>query len=118
MKEKMLVKVVATLILEGVGGRLNTTMSRGITPLKRGVTVPEFIATFMAERLVTTYSLHQRSENSWTTSPIMSLNEEPKQVVTYHFVELPASDIGFHAKDLTAEELERDMKHLKKIIYG
>jgi len=118
MKEKMLIKVVATLILEGIGGRLNTTVSRGIMALKRGQEVGDFIASFMGEREVEAYSVHQRSEDTWATSPIMSLNEDPKVVVTYHFVVFPVSEMGYQAKDLTAEELERDMKHLKKIIYG
>lgn len=117
MKEKILVKVVASVIQE-VGGRMIPSTARGISPLKRGQTIGDFIATFMAERFVTTYSLHQRSESVWATSPIMSLNQEPKSVVTYHFVQFPASELGFNAKDLTAFELERDMKFLKKIING
>jgi len=118
MKEKTLVKVVATLITEGIGGRMHTTMARGISPMKRGQTMLDFISTFLLERQVTTYSLHQRSELGWATSPIMSLNQDPKIVVTYHFVQFNSSELGFNAKDLTAEELERDMKHLKKIING
>ena len=118
MKEKILVKVVASLMTEAIGGRMITTMARGISPLKRGQTMIDFISAFMLERQVTTYSLHQRSEDTWATSPIMHLNQEPKLVVTYHFVQFPASEVGFNAKDLTAEELERDMKKLKKIIHG
>jgi len=117
MKEKILIKVVASAIKE-VSGRMVPSTARGISPLKRGQTVGDFIASFMAERLVTTYSLHQRSETVWATSPIMALNEEPKSVVTYHFVQFPASELGFNAKDLTAFELERDMKQLKKYING
>lgn len=77
----------------------------------------QFITTFMLEREVTTYSLHQRSEDTWVTEPI-TISEEPKAVVTYHFVQFPANELGFNAKDLSAIELERDMKHLKKIING
>ena len=118
MKDKMLVKVVATLILEGIGGRMSASEARGISPLKRGQSITDFISTFMTEREVPNYQLHQRSENTWATSPIMSLNADPKQVVTYHFVHFPASEMGYNAKDLTAQELERDMKQLKKIIHG
>jgi hypothetical protein len=112
------VKVVATLIREGIGGRMTASTARGISPLKRGQTILDFISAFMAERQVTTYQLNQRTEDTWATSPIMSLNVEPKQVVTYHFVQFPASELGYNAKDLTAIELDRDMKHLKKIIHG
>jgi hypothetical protein len=117
MKEKILIKVIASVIVE-VAGRMRATTARGISPLKRGETMSDFISSFMEEREVTTYSVHQRSEDTWATSPIMSLNEEPKSVITYHFVQFPASEIGFNAKDLAALELERDMKHLKKIING
>ena len=118
MKERILVKVVATLMTEGIGGRMITTTARGISPLPRGHTISDFILSFMADRDVTTYSLHQRSVDTWATSPIMQLNQEPKVIVTYHFVQFPVSEVGFNAKDLTAEELERDMKKLKKIIHG
>ena len=118
-ENKKLVKVVATTITgSGLAGRLKTTMARGVQPLKRGVTMFDFISTFMAEREVTTYTLHQRSEDAWATSPIMALNQEPKLVMTYHFVSFMSQDLPFHAKDLTDDELERDMKHLKKIVYG
>lgn len=118
MKEKMLVKVVATLILENVGGRMSSSTARGISPLKRGQGITDFISSFMIEREVPNYQLHQRSEDTWVTSPIMSLNTDPKHVMTYHFIQFPASEMGFNAKDLTSVELERDMKHLKKIIHG
>lgn len=120
-ENKKLVKVVATIIT-GNGslgrGSLKTTMARGISQLKRGVSMADFIKDFMNERGVTTFTLHQRSEQTWATSPIMALNEEPKLVITYHFVQFLSQDIGFHAKDLSDEELERDMKKLKKVIYG
>jgi len=120
-ENKRLIKVVATIITGNgfIGrGHLKTTMARGIQPLKRGVTVQDFIHQFMTERGVTTYTLHQRTEDTWATSPIMHLNEEPKVVITYHFVSFMSQDIGFHAKDLSDDELERDMKHLKKLVYG
>jgi hypothetical protein len=118
--DKRLVKVVATIIT-GSGfigrGHLKTTLARGISALKRGDTVPGFISKFMGERGVSTYTLHQRGEDTWATSPIMALNQEPKVVITYHFVEFLSQDIGFHAKDLSQSELDRDMKQLKKVIY-
>lgn len=93
------------------GGRLTTEMARGISPLKRGQTMFDFISAFLAERGITTYVLHQRSEKTWATSPIMSLNEEPKMVVTYHFLEFLVGELPYQAKDLSEEELNRDMKH-------
>ena len=118
MKEKMLVKVVATQILQGFNGRMSASVARGITPLKRGQTIADFISSFMTEREVQNFELHKRSEELYVTSPIMALNAEPKQVMTYHFVLFKASELGFNAKDLSPSELERDMKQLKKIING
>jgi hypothetical protein len=118
MKEKPLVKVVGTIMTGTGNGRLITRMARGISPLKRGQTMFDFISGFLSERDITTFTLHQRAEKTWSTSPIMSLNEEPQTVVTYHFVEFPQTEIGYHAKDLTTEELHRDMKYLRKIVYG
>lgn len=119
-ENKKLMKVVATIIT-GTGfigqGKLKTSLARGISQLKRGVTTFDFIKKFMNERGVTTYTLHQRSEDTWATSPIMHLNEEPKLVITYHFTLFMSQDIGFYAKDLKDDELERDMKILRKIIY-
>jgi len=120
-EDKKLVKVIATIITGNAvlgRGSMKTTMARGISQLKRGVTMFEFIKSFMVERGVTTYTLHQRTEDTWATSPIMHLNEEPKLVITYHFVSFLSQNIGFYAKDLTDEELERDMKKLRKVIYG
>jgi len=116
MKEKMLVKVVASSIQE-VDGRLIQSTARGISPLKRGQNIHDFISSFMTERMIVEYTRNQRSEDTWVTSPIL-LSEQPRTVMTYHFVQFPASELGFNAKDLTASELERDMKHLKKIING
>lgn len=118
MKEQTLIKVIGTVMKGADSGRMITEMARGISPLKRGQTMFDFISTFLTERSITTYALHQRAENAWATSPIMSLNVEPKLVVTYHFIEFPKTDIGYHAKDLTTEELNRDMKQLKRIVYG
>ena len=115
MKEKTFVKVVASVSQEGMGRMVQST-ARGISALGRGVSVGDFISDFMAERQITTYSLHQRSEDTWATSPIVS--QDPMAVVTYHFVQFPESELGFNAKDLTPLELERDMKQLKKTING
>lgn len=114
MKEKNLVKVVASIV-QDVGGRTVSSTARGIVPLRRDVA--GFIADFLEERQVTTYSLHQRSEDTWATSPI-TMSDDPQVVMVYHFVLFPASEIGFNAKDLTAEELERDMKQMTKHING
>lgn len=118
MKNKNLVKVVGTVMAGIEGGRLVTQMGRGILALKRGQTLFDFISGFLSERDIKTYALHQRAEKAWSTSPIMSLNEEPRMVITYHFVEFPADDLGYHAKDLTAAELDRDLKQLSKVIYA
>lgn len=77
----------------------------------------DFIFKFLEEREVEEYSLNQRTDDSWVTSPIV-MSEEPRMMVTYHFIQFPASEIGFNAKDLTANELERDMKQMKKFING
>lgn len=119
-QDKKLVKVVATIITGNgfIGrGNLKTTMARGIQPLKRSVTMFDFVQGFMTERGVSTYTLHQRSDTTWATSPIMALNQDPQVVITYNFVLFMSQDIGYHAKDLKDFELERDMKKLKKVIY-
>ena len=118
MKDKTLVKVVGTIISGSEGSRLVTTLARGISPLKRGQTMLDFISTFLKDREITTYALHQREEKLWVTSPIMSLNVEPRTIVTYSFLEFSSSELGYQAKDLAPHELERDMKHLKKIVHG
>lgn len=117
MKQRQLIKVVGTSITGVDGGRLETTTARGIVPLKRGQTLMDFIHHFLAVRGVTTYSLNQRGDGSWVTSPMMYLTESPKRVLTFHFLQFDLDDLGYHAKDLTASELERDMKPLMKLIY-
>lgn len=120
LPNKRLVKVTATTITgEGFGhGRMRTEIVRGIAHLKRGQTLFDYIGEFLNERGFTTYTLNQRDENSWATTPILSLAAEPKEVLSYHFIEFLSEELGFHAKDLTAEELWRDMKTLKKVLYG
>lgn len=75
-----------------------------------------FTHEFLSGRGITTYSLHQRSDGGWATSPMMFLDKDPKQVITFHFHQFDLSDLGFFAKDLTPEELERDIKPLRKLL--
>lgn len=117
MKERILIKVIASFIQE-TNGRMVTTTARGISTLKRGWSISDFIFDFMTERKIEEYSLYQRTDDTWATSPIMSLDAEPRTIVTYHFVQFPVSELGFNAKDLSATELDRDMKKLKKVIHG
>lgn len=117
MKQRQFIKAVATAITGVDGGRLETTVGRGIIILKRGQTLLEFVQSFLLLRGITSFALHERGEGTWATSPMMFLNQEPKQVLTYTFTVFDQDELGFHAKDLTASELERDMKPLTKIIY-
>jgi len=117
MKQRQLIKVVGTSITGMDGGRMDTTSSRGITLLKRGQNLMAFVQEFLNARGITSYSLHQRGDGSWATSPMMFLNQNPKRVLTYHFLQFDFDDLGYHAKDLSAKELERDIKPLQKLIY-
>lgn len=116
MKEKQLIKVVGTRITGVGGGRLETTMGRGIVQLKRGTPILEFIKAFLAERHIVHCTLNQRAENTWTTTPIMFLVEDPKVVISYVFTVFPLSEIGYYGKDLSKAELVRDFKFLKGIL--
>jgi hypothetical protein len=115
-KNKQLVKVVGTIMTGAEGNRLTTEMARGISPLKHRQTMLDFISRFLVQRGITSYAVNQRSEKTWATSPIMNLQSEPKTVVTYHFIEFPLNELGYHAKDLSEIELDRDMKLLKRLI--
>jgi len=115
-KEKQLIKVVGTRITGVGGGRLETTMGRGIVQLKRGVTILEYIKAFLAERHIVHCTLNQRSEDTWTTTPIMFLADDPKVVLSYVFTQFPLSDIGYYGKDLSKTEMVRDFKFLKAIL--
>jgi hypothetical protein len=117
MKQRQLIKVVGTSITGMDGGRMESATSRGITLLKRGQSLMDFAQQFLNERGITTYSLHQRGDGTWATAPMMFLNQEPKRVLTFNFLQFDFDDLGFHAKDLTAKELERDLKPLQKLIY-
>ena len=77
----------------------------------------DFVQEFLNKRNITTYSLHERGDGWWATSPMMFLNQEPKRVFTFHFLQFDFDKLGFHAKDLSASELERDIKPLQKLIY-
>lgn len=116
MKEKQLIKVVGTLVTGVAGGRLDTTMGRGIVQLPRGTSVIEYITEFLKERGVVRCTLNQRSENTWTTTPIMFLATDPKLVITYVFTQFPLSEIGYYGKDLAKAELIRDFKFLKRVL--
>lgn len=118
MKQRQFIKVVATSITGVDGGRLESVNARGILVLKRGQTLLEFVQSFLNDRGITSFALHERGEGTWATSPMMFLNQEPKRVITYSFTSFERDELGFHAKDLTAKELERDMKPLTKLIYG
>jgi len=115
-KEKQLLKVVGTLITGVNGGRLETTVGRGIVPLKRGVSPVEFIREFLRERGVIACTINQRGDNTWSTTPIMFLVSEPKIVISYVFTQFPLSEINYYGKDLSKAELLRDFKFLKKIL--
>ena len=117
MKEKQLIKVVAVVITGVDGGRMETQSARGICALKRGQALMDFVQQFLDERGITAYSLHQRSDGYWATSPMMFLNQEPRQVLTFHFIQFGIDELGFYAKDLATSELERDIKPLQKYIY-
>lgn len=116
MKEKQLIKIVGTVITGVDGGRLETTMGRGIVQLKRGDTIQNFVREFLAERGIIQYTLHQRGENSWAMSPAMFLLQNPKLVITFVFTLFPLSEIGYYGKDLTKAELVRDFKFLKRVL--
>ena len=116
MKEKQLVKVVGTVITGVDGGRLETTMGRGIVALKRGQTTIDFAREFLAERGITTFTLNQRGDNTWAMSPAMFLVQSPKLVLTYTFTQFPLSEIGYYGKDLSKAEIVRDFKFLKRIL--
>lgn len=118
MKQRQFIKVVGTSITGVDGGRLQTQTGRGIAVLKRGTTLIEFVKSFLNQRSIVTFSLHERGDRLWSTTPIMFLNQEPKQVLTYTFKQFDQDDLGFYARDLTAKELERDMKPISKLIYG
>jgi hypothetical protein len=118
MKQRQFVKIIGTSITGVGGGRLETQIGRGITHLKRDCTLLDFVTEFLHSRNITTFSLHERDDGSWATSPMMFLNIEPKQVLTFTFKQFEQDDIGFHAKDLSPTELKRDMKSISKLIYG
>jgi hypothetical protein len=118
MKQRQFIKVVGTSITGVDGGRLETTISKGIIHLKRGQTLVGFITLFLNERGITSFALHERGDGMLATAPMMFLNREPKRVITYTFKQFEQDELGYHAKDLTAEELARDMKPLTKLIYG
>lgn len=115
MVEKQLIKVVGTVVT-GVDGKLESKTGRGIVQLKRDQSLIEYATEFLAERGVVRCTLNQRSDNTWTTTPIMILTSNPKLVITFVFTQFPLSEIGYYGKDLTKVELVRDFKFLKRIL--
>ena len=96
---------------------MESTTARGIALLKTKQSMMDFIQEFLGARGITHYTLNQRGDGSWATSPMMFLNQEPRRVLTFHFLQFGFDDLGYYAKDLTAAELERDLKPLQKLIY-
>jgi len=119
-QDKKLIKVIATTVTgTWFSGKTNvTTTARGITALKRGQTLLEFIGTYMQDRNVVSYTLHDSGENTWSTNPISMPDQDSNVILTYHFIQFLSADLGYHAKDLNATELVRDLKQLKKTLYG
>ena len=95
---------------------METTTSRGVALLRRGQDLMDFVQEFLNQRDITQFTLNRRGDG-WATSPMMFLNKEPRRVLTFHFTQFDFDDLGFHAKDLTPLELERDLKPLQKLIY-
>lgn len=118
MKQRQFIKVVGSAITGVGGGRLETTTAKGIINLKRGQTLLDFVTLFLSERGITSFQLNERHDGTWATAPMMFLNHEPKQVLTFTFKQFDQDDLGFHAKDLDGYELGRDMKPLRKLVYG
>ena len=116
MKDATLLKVVGTSIRGESTARLQTTIGRGITRLRRGQSILDFVTTFLQERGVSSFTLNERDNGTWATSPLMFLTDTPKLVLTYTFTQFPMSELGFHIKDLTPEERARDLKLLKKVL--
>lgn len=113
---KQLIKVVATAIVATDGGKFETTTARGVTALPRGQKLIDFIKEFLIMRMVTTFTLNQRGENDWATSPMMYLFREPKLVLIYNFKQFGIDELGYFVKDLSKAEQERDLKPLKRFI--
>lgn len=115
MKHRQFIKVVGTAITGIDGGRLETTVGRGIVRLPRGTTKLDFITAFLSERGITSFSIYERGDGTSGTAPMMHLTKEPKLVLTYTFTLFSQPDFGFYAKDLTKAELERDLRPMWKV---
>lgn len=94
---------------------METTVARGIHLLGRGQDLRSFIFDFLTDRGIVQFSLHQRGDGI-ATSPIMYLNQQPRMVVTFWFHEAPIDELGYHAKDLSPKERERDLKPLVRYL--
>ena len=116
MKDGTLLKVVGTSIRGDSSARLQTTIGKGITRLRRGQSILDFVTKFLQDRGVSSFTLNERGNGTWATSPLMFLNDSPKLVVTYTFTQFPMADLGYHLKDLSQVERARDLKTLKKVL--
>jgi hypothetical protein len=114
MKPRQFVKVIATAITGAEGGRLESVTARGIVHLKRGQTMLDYATTFLDDRGITTFQLHERADNTWATAPIMFLNLNPRLIITFTFCQFGQDEFGFCAKDLSKYEFARDMQLLRK----
>ena len=117
--EKQLIKVVGSKTQTMSNGKIETTIARGIAPLKQDSLV--FIAEFMKARGIDSFSLNQRGDlgEQWATNILSFLADDKKFVLTklaYHFTRFPLSDLGHFSKDLSKEELDRDFKTMKRIL--
>jgi hypothetical protein len=119
MKSRHLVKVIVTSISGAVGSRLESKEGKGIALLKRGQSIDDFISDFMHTRGISSFNIYQRGDNSWSTSPAMMLDTPNRQVVTFNFTLFPEEDLAFYARDLSQEEIVRDVHPiLKKLNKG
>jgi hypothetical protein len=111
--KKQFVKVVAATLIESPLAGIHTTYARGIQPMDNQETILDFVVKFLAERELQG-AIHQRGD---TVSVIPECDQSAGQrSITYHFTQFEADDLGFQAKDLTKEELDRDLKQLRRYI--
>lgn len=111
---RRLIKVVATHDLDGP--HRSSSVARGIATMPRGRSSVQYAADFLAARGITTFSIMER-EYGWATAPIW-LRTDPVEAMTFTFMPFDEDELGYHAKDLTKAELERDMKKLGMVRHG
>ena len=98
MKQRQLIKVVGTSITGMEGGGMETSNARGVALLKGGRNLMDYVQTFLSDRGITHYTLNQRGDGSWATSPMMFLNEEPRRVLTFHFLQFDFDHLGAQSR--------------------